>query len=143
MQTDLHCVREMATRSIANKEFRSLASTIADRFVLRQGNGHSSILKDSSLPFIDSSRNMIFTRTIRTWKSYARPKFVLYGASMTEFSFIADGWGAALAHLYRRKVPQSLQNLFSFHVVLRVTWSIGLWLIGHNGCRQILCSEAI
>lgn len=36
--------------------------------------------------------------------SYARPKFVLYGASMTEFSFCHGGWGAALADLYCRKV---------------------------------------
>ena len=35
---------------------------------------------------------------------HARPKFVLFGASMTEFSFCDGGWGAALANLYCRKV---------------------------------------
>jgi len=35
---------------------------------------------------------------------HARPKFVLYGASMTEYSFCHGGWGAALADLYCRKV---------------------------------------
>lgn len=42
--------------------------------------------------------------------SYARPKFVLYGASMTEFSFCHGGWGAALADLYCRKADIVLRG---------------------------------
>lgn len=41
---------------------------------------------------------------------HARPKFVLYGASMTEYSFELGGWGAALADLYCRKADIVLRG---------------------------------
>ncbi|XP_024383653.1 GDSL esterase/lipase CPRD49 isoform X4 [Physcomitrium patens] len=41
---------------------------------------------------------------------YARPKFVLFGASMTEYSFCHGGWGAALANLYCRKADIVLRG---------------------------------
>jgi hypothetical protein len=41
---------------------------------------------------------------------HARPLFVLYGASMTQFSFELGGWGAALADLYSRKADILLRG---------------------------------
>ena len=33
-----------------------------------------------------------------------RPKFVLFGSSIVQFSFSNEGWGSILADLYARKV---------------------------------------
>ncbi|BBN07888.1 isoamyl acetate esterase [Marchantia polymorpha subsp. ruderalis] len=41
---------------------------------------------------------------------HQRPLFVLYGASMTQFSFELGGWGAALADLYQRKADVLLRG---------------------------------
>ncbi|MCO5610845.1 hypothetical protein L7F22_065087 [Adiantum nelumboides] len=39
-----------------------------------------------------------------------RPLFVLYGASMTEYSFNTGGWGASLTNLYARKADVLLRG---------------------------------
>jgi hypothetical protein len=33
-----------------------------------------------------------------------RPQFVLFGSSIFQLSFLKEGWGAILSHLYSRKV---------------------------------------
>jgi hypothetical protein len=33
-----------------------------------------------------------------------RPQFVLFGSSIVQLSFLKEGWGAILSHLYSRKV---------------------------------------
>eukprot|EP00249_Psilotum_nudum_P007344 c20492_g1_i1 orf=293-991(+) len=42
--------------------------------------------------------------------AHHRPLFVLFGASMTEFSFQPGGWGAALTDLYSRKADILLRG---------------------------------
>lgn len=41
---------------------------------------------------------------------HQRPLFVLFGASMTEYSFAPGGWGAALTDLYSRKADILLRG---------------------------------
>ena len=45
----------------------------------------------------------------------SRPQFVLFGSSITQFSFANGGWGAILADVYARKVTLSLfSSVFAF-----------------------------
>ncbi|BBN07887.1 isoamyl acetate esterase [Marchantia polymorpha subsp. ruderalis] len=46
---------------------------------------------------------------------HQRPLFVLYGASMTQFSFELGGWGAALADLYQRKADILLRGFMGWN----------------------------
>ncbi|KAJ6968893.1 GDSL esterase/lipase CPRD49-like isoform X1 [Populus alba x Populus x berolinensis] len=39
-----------------------------------------------------------------------RPKFVLFGSSIVQLSYINEGWGAALAHIYARKADIVLRG---------------------------------
>lgn len=47
-----------------------------------------------------------------------RPQFVLFGSSIVQQCFADEGWGAILADLYDRKVPNSL-SLISYEYISR------------------------
>lgn len=47
---------------------------------------------------------LVLTGTCRKARSEMRPQFVLFGDSITQYSFATKGWGAQLANHYQRKV---------------------------------------
>jgi len=50
----------------------------------------------------------------------SRPQFVLFGSSIVQLSFLKDGWGAILSHLYSRKVLLHLSSSLNVNYYDRV-----------------------
>ena len=82
-----------------------------------------SLINSSIIPTTHTSnKREISQREISRKKTemggLERPKFVLFGSSIVQLSYINEGWGAVLAHIYARKV-----FFFLFSFLFFYSWS--------------------